>query len=313
MNSRWYLLPLSAVVIATSYAAFGVSGIFVALLVIILAILLQRAKTVLQALLIAFIFLILGIVLFLPSTPPCREAARRMQCVNNLKQLGLALHNYKMATGSFLPLYSPANDGKPMHSWRVLVLPYLEQEDIYKKYNFAESWDSPNNRKLLSPKFPFYNLFQCPTQKADASESTAVNYVAVVGKNTAWRSDKSVTLNSLTPEEASKTILVIETADSGIQWNEPRDFCVDDIPKKDINTLTRIRGHICVTTAISTFQHRWARMPFSLTVPYDSCPQACLRPTNWKDSSPSAAMTKTFIATTPSPKTFKSIGTTALL
>ncbi len=241
MNSRWYLLPLSAAVIATSYTAFGRWGFVIAPFIIILATILNGMRSVFQTILF-FVVMSLGVALLLQVVQTAHEAACRMICSNYLRQLGIALQNYKMATGSFPPVYLPDKDGKPMHSWRVLVLPYLEQDYIYKKYNFDEPWDSPNNRNLLSQKIPSNNPFKCPTQKADAPESTAINYVAVVGKNTAWQSDKSVSLKDLAPGEASKTILVIETADSGIRWTEPRDFCVDDISKKGTNSLTRIRG-----------------------------------------------------------------------
>lgn len=241
MNSRWHLLPLSAAVIATSYTAFGRWGFVIAPFIIILATILNGMRSVFQTILF-FVVMSLGVALLLQVVQAAHEAACRMICSNYLRQLGIALQNYKMSKGSFPPVYLPDKDSKPMHSWRVLVLPYLEQDDIYKKYNFDEPWDSPNNRNLLSQKLPSNNPFKCPTQKADAPESTAINYVAVVGKNTAWRSDKSISLKDLAPGEASKTILVIETADSRIQWNEPRDLCVDDIFKKGTNSLTRIRG-----------------------------------------------------------------------
>ena len=83
------------------------------------------------------------VALLLPAVQASREAARRAQCANNLKQIGLAFHNYHDAHKTFPPAYIPDKDGKPMHSWRVLILPYLEQQALYKRYNFDEPWDSP--------------------------------------------------------------------------------------------------------------------------------------------------------------------------
>src|SRR6476620_4852071 len=77
-----------------------------------------------------------------------REAARRMQCSNNLHNIAIALQNYHDDHGSFPPAYIAAADGKPMHSWRVLLLPYLDREDLYAKYRFDEPWDGPNNSQL---------------------------------------------------------------------------------------------------------------------------------------------------------------------
>jgi hypothetical protein len=65
-----------------------------------------------------------------------REASRRSQCMNNLKQILIALQNYHDVYGEFPPACIRDKDGKPMHSWRVLLLPFLEQEALYKQYRF---------------------------------------------------------------------------------------------------------------------------------------------------------------------------------
>ena len=69
--------------------------------------------------------------LLLPAIQAAREAARRASCSNNLKQINLALLNYENAHKCFPPAYIPDEDGTPMHSWRVLILPYLEQNALY--------------------------------------------------------------------------------------------------------------------------------------------------------------------------------------
>src|SRR5436190_7601184 len=69
-----------------------------------------------------------------------REAARRMQCSNHLKQIGLALQNYHDEYKSLPPAYIADTEGKPMHSWRVLILPFMEQKPLYDKYDFNEPW-----------------------------------------------------------------------------------------------------------------------------------------------------------------------------
>jgi translation elongation factor EF-Tu-like GTPase len=64
----------------------------------------------------------------------------------------LAVANYHETYGCFPPAYVADRDGKPMHSWRVLILPFLEQQELYHAYNFAEPWDGPNNRKLMEAR-----------------------------------------------------------------------------------------------------------------------------------------------------------------
>src|SRR4029453_12945484 len=76
----------------------------------------------------------IGVALLLPAVQQAREAARRTQCKNNLKQIGLALHNYADVYGSFPPAYIADETDKPMHSWRVLILPFLDQDQLYKEY-----------------------------------------------------------------------------------------------------------------------------------------------------------------------------------
>ena len=78
---------------------------------------------------------------------PARQSAIRSQCVNNEKQIGLAIHNYIASHGSFPPAYTQDNAGKPLLSWRVLILPYIEQDALFKEFHLDEAWDSPITRR----------------------------------------------------------------------------------------------------------------------------------------------------------------------
>ena len=77
------------------------------------------------------------------------DAARRAQSMNNLKQFALAMHNYHDTNGKFPAASSFDKDGKPLLSWRVHVLPYLEQAELYKQFHLDEPWDSEHNKKLI--------------------------------------------------------------------------------------------------------------------------------------------------------------------
>ena len=72
----------------------------------------------------------------------------KTHCKNNIKQIALALLMYEQAHGSFPPAYTADADGTPLHSWRVLILPYIEQQRLYDQYDFDEPWDGPNNSQL---------------------------------------------------------------------------------------------------------------------------------------------------------------------
>ena len=117
------------------------------------------------------------VALLLPAVQSAREAARRSQCSNNLKQIALAMHNYHDVNGCLPAAYIADKDGKPLHSWRVALLPYLERSDLYERYNFNEPWDSPNNLQVAQ-QMP--EVFRCPSCPFTPGGNLA-NYVVVVG------------------------------------------------------------------------------------------------------------------------------------
>jgi hypothetical protein len=166
--------------------------------------------------------LLFGVVVFclIPVMPRAGPAARRSQCCNHLLQLNLALHIYRDTHGCFPPPYLADKDGKPMHSWRVLILPYMEQFALWKSYKFDEPWDSPNNRRLAAMRPA---AFRCP---ADGSETpTATSYVMVTGPETA---SDAIAKGKLDGQVGPNRILLAEVADSGITWTEPRDLTLDE-------------------------------------------------------------------------------------
>ena len=161
-----------------------------------------------------------GLFVWIPmaTMPTGREAARRMQCSNNLKQIGLAMHNYHDAFGCFPPAYVPDENGQPMHSWRVLVLPYLEQKPLYDQYNFDEPWDSPQNLALANLVPP---VFQCPSDTLVGPSETS--YLMIVGPGTVSDGPTATKIQEIA-DGTSNTILVVEAAGCGVNWLEPRDL-----------------------------------------------------------------------------------------
>ena len=100
---------------------------------------------------------------------PVRDSAAQSQCTNNEKHIALAIHNYISSTrpkAMFPPAYTTSKDGKPLLSWRVLILPYLEQEALYKQFHLDEPWDSPHNRTLIA-RMP--TVYRCPMEAPDAA------------------------------------------------------------------------------------------------------------------------------------------------
>lgn len=95
---------------------------------------------------LAFVVVMLVIVgLLLPATRRARPAVYRMHCSNNLKQISLALHNYEETYRSFPPAWTVDENGNRLHSWRTMILPYLEQKPLYDSIDLSKPWDDPAN------------------------------------------------------------------------------------------------------------------------------------------------------------------------
>ena len=179
------------------------------------------ALTLLEVLVVVAIIGIM-IALLLPAVEHAGSAARRCQCSNNLKQIGLALHNYKDEYGCFPPPFVADGEGRPMHSWRVLILPFIEQTQLYEQYNFDEPWNSAANLKLLDMR-PY--AYSCPEDQVVKSQRLprTTAYLAIVGPDTAWPEGEVTTLADIT-DGTNDTLLVVEASPSGVFWTEPRDL-----------------------------------------------------------------------------------------
>jgi prepilin-type processing-associated H-X9-DG protein len=197
--------------------------------------------------------LLLGIIVAIlyPAVQQAREAARRSSCKCNLKILGLALHNYHDAHGCFPPAWLADSQGRPMHSWRVLILPYIDQVALYNRYNFAEPWDGPNNIRLLDEIPPVYKCpshiprapaaaglaacigpFACSTGAtvSSAARRKCTNYAAVLGRNCAFRGADPVSMDDIS-DGTSNTLLIGEVTDADILWTKPDDIHIVRHPK----------------------------------------------------------------------------------
>jgi type II secretory pathway pseudopilin PulG len=218
-------LLLVFVVLASSLALFGGPGILVFGMVVAVAIAIAHMKSLAELLVIVMILgLLLG--LLLPATKYARGSTRRSMCMDNLRQIALALHGYERANGHFPPAYVADKNGKPMHSWRVLLLPFLNEKALYKAYDFTEPWDGPRNRKLWAQRPTAY---ACPSDTCGGTFGAAqTSYVAVVGPKAAWSGAKPRKAVDFSGVEGN-TIMVVEAADSRIAWTEPRDLSLESL------------------------------------------------------------------------------------
>ncbi|MDX1968245.1 MAG: DUF1559 domain-containing protein [Planctomycetaceae bacterium] len=165
------------------------------------------------------VLVILGVIaaMLVPATRRSREAARRSQCKNYLKQIGLALHNYHDTYGVFPPAYTVDANGGSLHSWRTLLLPYVDQEPLYRKIDLSKAWDDPANSEAQAA---IMTCYACPSTTGERSQTT---YLAVVTADSCLRPSQSRKLAEIT-DGSTNTILVIEVRqDQAVHWMSPRD------------------------------------------------------------------------------------------
>jgi hypothetical protein len=159
---------------------------------------------------------IIGALLF-PAIQSAREAAWRPACMNNLKQIGIALHNYHDVFDCFPPPFSTDASGKPLHSWRVAIETYVESNNFSITFDYSLPWDNPKNLKASGP---YARCFTCPSSRKPGG-SGFTNYVMVVGQKRAAPSDQT--------KEHANAIIVVEISDSDIHWTEPGDLNFDEM------------------------------------------------------------------------------------
>ena len=166
---------------------------------------------------IATIGILVG--LLLPAVNAAREAGRRAQSMNNLHQIGLAMQNYNSTLGSFPARANFDAQGKPLLSWRVHILPYIEQDALYKQFHLNESWDSPHNRPLIAamPK-----VFQNPS--SPAAKPGMASYLAVCGKGLMFEGTTGRKASDIR-DGTVDTIAVVEADDDrAVEWTKPQDW-----------------------------------------------------------------------------------------
>jgi prepilin-type processing-associated H-X9-DG protein len=163
------------------------------------------------------------VALILPAIQAAREAARRNQSMSQLKQLILAMHMYADSHKALPPHASYGPDGKPLLSWRVHLLPYLEQEQLYAQFKLDEPWDSPHNRALI-PLMP--GVFANPNLGAPKEGKT--DYLALVGPQCILDGSPNGIGFAKIGDGMSKTIVLVEAdADRAVFWTKPADIEFD--------------------------------------------------------------------------------------
>jgi hypothetical protein len=149
------------------------------------------------------------------------ENSKRMASMDNMKQFGLAMHNYHNAHKHFPAAASYSPDGKPLLSWRVMILPMIEEGVLYDQFHFDEPWDSEHNKKLID-KMPA--IYKSPKSKLKEPKS---NYVVPVGPGTVFEGREGMSFKNIT-DGTAHTIMALEVDDAhAVIWTQPDDLPYD--------------------------------------------------------------------------------------
>lgn len=159
---------------------------------------------------------------------PVADAKMWNRSQNNLKQILLAIHSFHDVTGQ-IPGDITDKDGRPILSWRVAILPFIEQQNLYKEFKLDEPWDSEHNKKLLIKMPEIYRT------GIDAKDATRTYYQGFSGPGTVFEPGKKITLPGIS-DGTSNTIAVVETGPP-VEWTRPAD-----IPYHPMKPLVQMDG-----------------------------------------------------------------------
>ena len=181
-----------------------------------------------------------GIGALMTAIPDAALAARGASVAeNNMKQITLAIISYSDANGA-MPSNSYDKDGKPLLSWRVHILPYIEQNAIYNKFKLDEPWDSENNKKWSQIVLKVFMVPGRPTPQL--SETYFRGYIGpkdVKPEQRPWLVEgqtKGPNYPAAFPDGTSNTLLVVEAAEA-VPWAKP-----DDLPYDGVLPLPKLGG-----------------------------------------------------------------------
>jgi prepilin-type processing-associated H-X9-DG protein len=180
----------------------------------------------------------------LAAVVPAFHAAQlsrgRAQSTNNMKQIGLALHNFLSANGHF-PADVRGKDGKPLLSWRVSILPFIEQQALFQEFHQDEPWDSPHNKALLARMPATYSV-----PDGGPAEPGMTFYRGFAGNDTLFDRNKTQGVNITDITDGTSNTIALVEAKEAVPWTKPdSELAVDNDPRPERikATLEAVGGH----------------------------------------------------------------------
>ncbi len=172
--------------------------------------------------------LLLGLFVFLlPEIQRISPKAQRTHaCYMNMRIISLALSNYHEKFGEFPPAYTTDSEGKPLHSWRTLILPYVGQEELYDRIDLSKPWDDPANIEACTTVVYEY---RCPAATKKGDKQYLTTYLACVGNDLAIHPTRGRKTSEIT-DGTTNTLLFVEVlmADA-VPWASPQDASEEQV------------------------------------------------------------------------------------
>lgn len=153
-----------------------------------------------------------------PTFNSLRDRRNKTACLNNLQLITVALNEYNTKYGTYPPSIVYDENGKPMHSWRVLILNELGYSSLYSQYNFDLPWDSEQNSVLM---------MQCPAEYVSPAASNHTGnegtYFLITGKGTVFPKNAPLSASQI-KDGKQNTLLIVESENSAGEWTKPQDI-----------------------------------------------------------------------------------------
>lgn len=158
------------------------------------------------------------LILFVAVMWGVRSQVRRNSQQNSLRQIALAIDGFEKTHGHYPPAYLADDDGSPLHSWRVLILPFLGEQQLYDQFDLKQPWDAPDNVKLVKQMPDVY-------RHVAGDRLGETRFRAIIGPTTMWPSDVPRSRRDMPGRSIA---VVVETPESTI-WTKPDDANLDEV------------------------------------------------------------------------------------
>ncbi len=193
----------------------------------------KRASSIGRHFVLTISLILCSILLTINSCDAPRPSEVQAACSYRMKNIARAIDHYYAEHGHYPPAYTTDNKHGYRHSWRVLILPYLEQRKLYDRYNFDEPWNGPHNALLASR---ISEVYRCPSKRNGLKNES--DYVFVTGKGTTFDEGRSMKSEDIL-DGTDRTGVLVEASFLRTVWTIPRDLDIDDINQ----LLTHIGNH----------------------------------------------------------------------